>query len=434
MPRTKGAKDKSLRKPKGSLRNNGVDLGEERNLSRQDDMGANEGVQQDFSNEANQDITTPMSTTENTNKSGAAAEGQGDNQPNPATASGGGNFGGGGIKPPTIEDVKFEMVPGDEDLPDNNPRTDFSPITEAQVIERDYAVNKTIENAPPIEEPVIIAPKFDDAKPPDIPGSISQPATQPITNPEMAEKSLEEKKRGAEMMVDGLLDVYSGIGEIAARWVEVSPMQIAKLAEEGKLDPDYLLHLETGQVTVSAFVDSYNRQTKDIMLVSQQFRDDVRPPLIRIFTNRGWGASDEQYVLFKFGKDIMMKAGAVYSLKSTMNGVLTALQKNYKELKENTLQLDEYGNRINQQETALNEQATTIAQLSAQLKAERAAAKKKEEELEKIKQDSAKSGKSIAPEAVAAAPKKAAGKGGKASVKVERKQDAKHSMREPEEQ
>lgn len=443
MPRVKGAKDKAPRKPKGSSINppadTDVNLGQEREFEQHDDLGTNDGVPQDLSNEANKDITTTMdNTTQNTN---TAPSGSGDSKNNePVTASGGGNDGG-GVKPPVtpssvIQDIPFEMVPGDEQLPENPPKTDYSPITDGQVIEREYAVNPTLTNAPPIEEPVFTPPKFDDVKPPDVPGgAANNPSSAPTLppNPQLADKTPEEKKRGAEMMVDGMLDMYSGLGELGARWVEVSPMEIAKLAEEGKIDPESMLHLEAGQVTVSQFIESYNRQAKDVMMVSQQFRDDVRPPLVRIFTNHGWGASDEQYVLFKFGKDILMKGSAIYSLKSTMKGVLTALEKNHAELKKNTIQLDEYGERIVQQEEVLNTQATTIAQLEEQLKAERLASKKKAEELERIRQEAEK-GKKAESESPAST-KTASGKGKKSEVVIQpKKKSATQSMREPEEE
>jgi hypothetical protein len=59
----------------------------------------------------------------------------------------------------------------------------------------------------------------------------------------------------------------------------------------------------------------------------KEFGYKVRPAMIRVFMKRGWGMTDEQFLLYMFGKDIAIKLGIMYSLKKTINSTLETLEK-----------------------------------------------------------------------------------------------------------
>ena len=52
---------------------------------------------------------------------------------------------------------------------------------------------------------------------------------------------------------------------------------------------------------------------------------------------KGWGMSDEQFLMYHFGKDIAIKVGIMFQLKKTINTTLETLEKQHKRNKEDGL-------------------------------------------------------------------------------------------------
>lgn len=444
MPRTKGAKDKAVRsKPKVSSKSDAiiaaekkaqeVNLGSRRQIISKSSMGTNDGEADDFTNEANKAILENKTTTSNNtdtmattppddksnevNASSAAA----DNKSEPTIV----------IQPAEKKKIDAEDLDlTDDDLPENNPASEYSPLTEESVIERDYAINPINEGAPPIDEPVIVPPSFEDEPAP--PGTIDTPPTPPLTNPALAEKSHEEKMRGAEMFVDGGLEVYSEAWKYAGKYVEVPDEQVMQMAAEGKIDPKLKLDLGTQEITAAELIASFNRQSKDVLSVSDSFIKDVRPPLVRVFYNKGWGASDEQYLMFKFGKDLAIKTSAVVSMKKNMNNILRVLQERKKESDENVIRIYENEAKVAELGEELNQSASTIQELKEAIERQVKESKQREAELQAAIKAAAKSEKDGDGKSGVSGSKSATGKSKSSSVKISQKDEM--SFKEPEEQ
>ena len=79
------------------------------------------------------------------------------------------------------------------------------------------------------------------------------------------------------------------------------------------------------------FVQGYNQQVGTAVENDPAFRKKVRPVMIRVFSKRGWGMTDEQFLLFAFGKDISIKAVTLYGMKKGVNDILTRLQEEAKQ-------------------------------------------------------------------------------------------------------
>ena len=82
-------------------------------------------------------------------------------------------------------------------------------------------------------------------------------------------------------------------------------------------------------MTLGEFVAQYNEQSSSAIKYDKEFGYKVRPAMIRVFIKRGWGMSDEQFLLYMFGKDIAVKVGMMYSLKRTINNTLATMEKIY---------------------------------------------------------------------------------------------------------
>jgi len=88
---------------------------------------------------------------------------------------------------------------------------------------------------------------------------------------------------------------------------------------------------ETGDtMSVAEFVAQYNEQGANAIKYDKEFGIKVRPAMIRVFMKRGWGMTDEQFLLYMFGKDIAIKVGIMFQLKKTINGTLEMIEKMHK--------------------------------------------------------------------------------------------------------
>lgn len=164
-------------------------------------------------------------------------------------------------------------------------------------------------------------------------GGVRKNDSAPV-NPSMNEATDAEKKAGAEHLATIILDTYEQINSWGNMFLKIPEKKVKKLEAEGELDLSIQVPTADGN-TISAgqFIEEFNNQTKDTLVVSREFKKDVKPPLVRILEKRGAGMTDEQYVLFAFGKDIAVKSVLIYQMKSTANDLISALVENTAALK-----------------------------------------------------------------------------------------------------
>ena len=154
-------------------------------------------------------------------------------------------------------------------------------------------------------------------------------ANDPLTNinPVINDLDDREKKASSEALVDTVLDVYESLHQFGANAVKFSEDEMRKLILEGKIDPNRLVTVdESGsQVTISQFVSEFNAQVDEAIAPDPSFRKKVAPVMVRVFMKRGWGMTDEQYLMALFGKDIFSKAAIGVGLRKSINMVISTL-------------------------------------------------------------------------------------------------------------
>ena len=79
-------------------------------------------------------------------------------------------------------------------------------------------------------------------------------------------------------------------------------------------------------ITAGSFIEEFNEQSKDALSVSPAFKKEVTPVLERVLAKRGAGLTDEQMLIYLFGKDIAVKGVIVYQMKSTMNEMIDIIR------------------------------------------------------------------------------------------------------------
>jgi hypothetical protein len=263
-------------------------------------------------------------------------------------------------KTPNLEnaqDIEFEESIVDDEImgemaePKSSPKSDSSSVGEGtfndynpfseSVVERDYATPKTASGViDEIEEPSFVPPSYEEI--------VQERAEQeamgqneggggfdnPFDNPNSAMNDLDnkDKKIACESLVDTVLDAYEQAHRYAQYIVKVDEESLMERQAQGKLDLSMQIPVtEKGDtMSVAEFVAQYNEQSANALAYDKDFGYKVRPAMIRVFMKRGWGMTDEQFLMYMFGKDIAVKVGIMYQLRKTINGTLDTLEKAYR--------------------------------------------------------------------------------------------------------
>jgi hypothetical protein len=214
---------------------------------------------------------------------------------------------------------------------------DFSPL-DAPVKKRSYTQHKIYadsEVVPDLEEPTFQAPNFSDF---DEPSAEEEKEPEKPFNEPFSELSGKEKTMGAEMMAEMTLDIYEKGCGFLGKLPEISESKLDQLISEGEIDPDIQLPTESGNIGVKDFAVEYNSSIKDAFEVSDDFKNNVRPPLIRVFKKRGIGMTDEQLLAYYFITDFGTKTAQAFMLRKTSKNILDSLRENTIALRESQTQ------------------------------------------------------------------------------------------------
>jgi hypothetical protein len=136
-----------------------------------------------------------------------------------------------------------------------------------------------------------------------------------------------DKKLGAQHMAKLLVDGYEQLHVFGNKALQVPERKIRKLEQEGLIDLSIPIPYEYGKtITAGEFLQDFNEQNKDALTVSKEFKKEVTPVLTRVLEKRGAGLTDEQYLGFLVGKDLIVKLVIVAQLRSTMNDMINVIK------------------------------------------------------------------------------------------------------------
>ena len=240
-----------------------------------------------------------------------------------------------------IDRTQFDFYnPIEDGTPEVN---SFNPLKEAP-IQRDYATPKIQEGiVGDIEEPIFHQRSINQSpptpnnsnsqSPPNMGGGGSMggaPQSDFMQNPNPALNQLDdaEKRLASEQMVDAVLDTYETITSLGGHLGKVKEDTIKEKIASGKLDGNRRIPTDEygNSVSIMEFVQGYNEQVVQAIKPDPSFRKKVRPPMIRVFAKRGWGMTDEQFLLFAFGKDLSVKAVTLFAMKKGVNDILKKIE------------------------------------------------------------------------------------------------------------
>jgi len=158
-------------------------------------------------------------------------------------------------------------------------------------------------------------------------GGSSDDGGEKTFNPSMNEMPSQEKKEGAKHMAKMVVDGYEQLHVFANMGLQFSPKKLSRLQSEGEIDLAIPIPDGYGNtLTAGQFIQDYNEQSKDALTVSPSFKKEVTPILERVFAKRGAGLTDEQMLIYLFGKDIATKGVIFYQMKSTMGDMIEVIR------------------------------------------------------------------------------------------------------------
>ena len=231
-------------------------------------------------------------------------------------------------QPPTQDD---SSVVGDGTF------ADYNPLME-NVVEREYSTPKLASGVvEDITEPSFVPPSYEDivAEKEGVQEEQEQPFSEnPFDNPNTALNDLDnkDKKIACESLVDTALDGYEQLHRYAQYVVKVDEEALMEKQAQGKIDLQEIIPVtENGDtMSVGEFIGQFNEQSVEALKYDQDFGIKVRPAMIRVFMKKGWGMSDEQFLMYHFGKDLAIKVGIMYQLKKSINSTISTLEKAHK--------------------------------------------------------------------------------------------------------
>ena len=152
-------------------------------------------------------------------------------------------------------------------------------------------------------------------------------STPPPINPSMNDVNDSDKKLGAQHMAKLLVDGYEQLHVFANKSLQFNEKKLRKLVAEGEIDLGVQIPYELDKyISAGEFIQEFNEQNKDTLTVSREFKKEVTPVLTRVLEKRGASLTDEQYLGFLVGKDVVVKAFIVAQMRSTMNDVINVIK------------------------------------------------------------------------------------------------------------
>lgn len=211
--------------------------------------------------------------------------------------------------------------------PEERKAVDFNPLDEA-VNEKSYT-NSNVNTAgvnlnAPIEEPKFTPPPIDTKK--TINQEQAKEKREPL-NPEMKNLGKKDTEMAAGHMAKLILQGYEWMHDLANKGLQVSEKKLNKLQAEGEINLNAMIDYDYGKkIRAGDFFIEYNSQVQNVLQVSPEFKEEVTPILEKVLAKRGIGMTDEQMLMFLFGKDIAAKSMIFFQQKAQMNMMIQSIK------------------------------------------------------------------------------------------------------------
>ena len=150
-----------------------------------------------------------------------------------------------------------------------------------------------------------------------------------VTNEAMNELDDKDKKLAAKQLVQTVLDGYEMLHELGKNFVKYPQEKVQEKIMNKEIDPTMEIPIDEhgGTTNPVDFFQNFNEQAEEAISYDPEFGEKVRPAMERVFAKKGWGMTDEQFLLVAFGKDAAWKGVQIMSLKKTAKGFMDTFER-----------------------------------------------------------------------------------------------------------
>lgn len=152
------------------------------------------------------------------------------------------------------------------------------------------------------------------------------PKREPV-NPDMENLSKKDTEMASAYMADLVISGYEQLHVLANKGLQVSEKKLNKLQSQGEINLNAMIDYDYGKtIRAGDFFKEYNQHTSNFLTVSDEFKEEIRPLLIKIFSKRGIGMTDEQMAVFIVAKDVATKTFMFVQQKSVLNTMIESIK------------------------------------------------------------------------------------------------------------
>lgn len=175
----------------------------------------------------------------------------------------------------------------------------------------------------PIEEPRFSPPPIEQKK---TETQEKPPKPEPL-NPEMKNLGKKDTEMAASHMAKMIIQGYEWVHTLANKGLKVSEKKLNRLQSDGEINLNAMIDYDYGKkIRAGDFFIEYNSQVENLLQVSPEFKEEVTPILEKVLAKRGIGMTDEQMLMFLFGKDIAAKTMIFFQQKTMVNMMISSIK------------------------------------------------------------------------------------------------------------
>lgn len=136
----------------------------------------------------------------------------------------------------------------------------------------------------------------------------------------------EEESTAVKASAQAMISFYADAHELAKYFSKIDTDKVQVMAQKGEINGEQTLELANNtHVTVIEFFQHTNNAIDEVLVVSDDFKREIKPPLERIIRKNKWFISDEVILSEIILRDLSIKAGMIMGIRKTANSVLEML-------------------------------------------------------------------------------------------------------------
>ncbi|HRG38751.1 MAG TPA: hypothetical protein PK289_09480 [Bacteroidia bacterium] len=215
---------------------------------------------------------------------------------------------------------------GKKDIPndifsDEIPKNQTGPL-DGEVVKKDYGtINDGTKG--PAANPQGPNDSTSTVPPPDPNAPPTPPSPASI---QAAEEAQTQAKQAVAMALKG----YDKLHAFGRWYGKMDQSKLASLHHAGKINLNETFPLGKDPVSASVFFEQYNKNIDETIIVTEDFKAAIEPPLVRLAIKYNIKMSDEMFVAGLLADDLIPKASMLIGLKQTCNLILDALHSSIK--------------------------------------------------------------------------------------------------------